>query len=359
MSQGKKIKVGISIGDSNGIGIEVIIKCFQDNRMLDSMIPILYGNKELVKHHIKTLEIEDFNLNYINNASEANQKRVNLLQINKDQIKVDFGNPTDISGEVAFQSLEKAVNDLASNKVDVLVTAPINKKNIHSEQFKFPGHTEYLAKMANTEDVLMFMVSDDIRIGVVTGHMPVNEVAKNISKEKILRKLSIMNQSLIRDFGIIKPKIAVLGLNPHAGDEGLLGEEEIKIISPALEQARKENIFAFGPFPADGFFGSSNYRNFDGILSMYHDQGLVPFKALTFENGINFTAGLPIVRTSPDHGTAYEIAGKNQASASSFRAACFKAVDIFRQRKFHKKIGENSIYKKSLKKGKSESPVKS
>jgi len=358
MSQGKKIRVGISIGDSNGIGIEVIVKCFLDNRMFDSMIPILYGNKELVKFHIKSLGIEDFDLNYINDASEANPKRANLLQINKDRIKVDFGNPTPASGKIAFESLERAVNDLASNKVDVLVTAPINKKNIHSEKFQFPGHTEYLAKMANTDDVLMFMVSDNIRIGVVTGHMPVNEVAKNINKEKITRKLNIMNQSLVKDFGIVKPKIAVLGLNPHAGDEGLLGEEEIKIISPAIEKARKESVLAFGPFPADGFFGSSQYQNFDGILSMYHDQGLVPFKALTFENGINFTAGLPIVRTSPDHGTAYEIAGKNIASASSFRAACFQAIDIFRQRKFQKKIAENSIYKKSLKKEKNETPVK-
>ncbi|NND78113.1 MAG: 4-hydroxythreonine-4-phosphate dehydrogenase PdxA [Flavobacteriales bacterium] len=349
MSKGKRVKVGISIGDTNGIGLEVVIKSFLDNRVFDSFIPIIYASKDIVKAHRKKLGIEDFSFNFINDPDEASPKKANLISVWKESAKVSFGEPTKESGEYALRSLEAAVNDLASNKVDVLVTAPINKKNIHSDKFNFPGHTEYLAKFANTDDVLMFMISENIRIGVVTGHIPVNEVAKSISKEAILKKLEIMEASLKRDFNIVKPKIAVLGLNPHAGDEGLLGKEEIDIISPAIESAKSNGILAFGPYPADGFFGSSNFKNFDGILAMYHDQGLIPFKALTFENGINFTAGLPIVRTSPDHGTAYEIAGQNKASASSFRTACYTAVDIYRNRTKFKKMRENALDKPKTK----------
>jgi len=347
MSKQKKIKVAISCGDTNGIGLEVIMKCFSDNRMFDSMTPIVYGSKDIAKQYRKILGIEDFSFNFIENVSEANPKKTNLMEVSQTNGKLELGKATKQSGEMALTSLKRAVQDLASNKVDVLVTAPINKKNIQSESFKFPGHTEYLAKMANSDEVLMFMISENIRVGVATGHMPVSEVSKNISKSGILSHLKLMNNSLIRDFGIIRPKIAVLGLNPHAGDQGLLGKEEAEIISPAIEEAKRDGLLAFGPFPADGFFGSSNFKKYDGILAMYHDQGLVPFKALTFENGINFTAGLPIVRTSPDHGTAFEIAGKNEASARSFRSACFAAIDIYKNRKNYRKIYQNAIDKKS------------
>ena len=350
MSKDKKIKLGISIGDINGIGLEVIIKCFQDSRMFDSITPIAYGVKELANQYRKQLSIEDFGFNHIKEVQDANPKRLNMVDIGPDKQQLKPGESTEESGRLSFKSLERAVNDLASNKIDVLVTAPINKKNIHSNKFEFPGHTEYLAKVAGTEDVLMFMISENMRVGVVTGHIPVNEVSKSISKNQIIRKLRVMNSSLIKDFNIVKPKIAVLGLNPHAGDGGLLGKEEIDIIIPAIESAKNDGMLVFGPYSADGFFGSSTYKEFDAILAMYHDQGLIPFKSLTFENGINFTAGLPVVRTSPDHGTAYEIAGQNMASPSSFRAACFAAIDIFKNRKYYKEINENPIYKKNLSK---------
>ncbi|MEM7161778.1 MAG: 4-hydroxythreonine-4-phosphate dehydrogenase PdxA [Bacteroidota bacterium] len=346
MAKKQKIRLAISIGDGNGIGLEVIMKCFSDNRMYDSMTPIIYGGRNHAKSYKKQIGIDDFSFNFIDEPSKASPKKANLVDVIQKDIKVDFGQATKESGACALESLKAAVADLASNKVDVLVTAPINKSNIQSDQFQFPGHTEYLAQMANSDEVLMFMISNGIRIGVATGHIPVNEVAKSITKEGIVNHLKLMNKSLMRDFGIVKPKIAVLGLNPHAGDNGLLGDEEINIITPAIDLAKKSNLLAFGPFPADGFFGSSSFKHFDGILAMYHDQGLIPFKALTFESGINYTAGLPIVRTSPDHGTAYEIAGKNEASAASFRAACFAAIDIYRNRQKHKSLMQHSIYKK-------------
>lgn len=349
-----KIKVGISVGDLNGIGLEVIIKSFLDNRVFQSFTPVVYASKQAAVLYRKHLGIEDFGFHYIDRAEDAQPKKANLVQIWKEDIKLQLGTGTQASGKFAFKSLKKAVEDLASGKIDVLVTAPINKKNIHSEEFNFPGHTEYLAKIANTDHVLMFMICDDLRVGVVTGHIPLNEVAKQINKEGIIKKLEVMNDSLIRDFAIPKPKIAVLGLNPHAGDDGLLGVEEQSIIKPAILQARSKNIMAFGPFSADGFFGSSSFKLYDGILAMYHDQGLIPFKAMTFEHGINFTAGLPIVRTSPDHGTAYEIAGQNKALASSFRTACFAAVDIYNNRKKYKESNINSLRGSTQKKDEAE-----
>ena len=354
MQKVKRVRVGISVGDLSGIGLEVIIKSFLDNRVFQTFTPIVYASKQVAIDYRKSLGIEDFSFNYINKAEDAQPKKANLVGISKDQVKLSLGQPTKLSGKFAFKSLQRAVEDLASGKIDVLVTAPIDKKNIHSEEFQFPGHTEYLAKMANTEDVLMFMVSDTIRVGVVTGHIPLNEVAKKITKADIIRKLEVMNDSLIKDFAILKPRIAVLGLNPHAGDEGLLGEEEKSIIKPAIMDARNKGIMSFGPFSADGFFGSSSFRHYDGILAMYHDQGLIPFKAMTFESGINFTAGLPVVRTSPDHGTAYDIAGKNEASPSSFRAACYMAVDIFNNRRSIKDLGSNTLTTRDQKKDEAE-----
>ncbi len=327
------VKVGISMGDFNGIGMEVIIKTFMDNRMMLLCTPIVYGASRIASFHRKALGIADFSFNIIRDADAANPKMANLINCWDEEIKMELGTNTNLAGEKAIASLELAIADLKSGKIDVLVTAPINKNNVQSANFKFPGHTEYLAEKFDVKDYLMLLVSDDLRIGTVTGHIPLNQVASALSTEKIYAKIKLLNNSLIQDFGIRKPKIAVLGLNPHAGDNGLLGEEETKLIIPAIEKLKSEGIMAIGPYAADGFFGSQVYHQFDGVMAMYHDQGLIPFKAMAFESGVNFTAGLPIIRTSPDHGTGYDIAGKNKASESSFRQAVYLACDLFHQRK--------------------------
>jgi len=327
------VKVGISMGDFNGIGMEVIIKTFMDNRMMQLCTPIVYGASRIASFHRKALGIADFSFNIIRDADAANPKMANLINCWDEEIKMELGTSTNLAGEKAIASLELAIADLKSGKIDVLVTAPINKNNVQSANFKFPGHTEYLAEKFDVKDYLMLLVSDDLRIGTVTGHIPLNQVASALSTEKIYAKIKLLNNSLIQDFGIRKPKIAVLGLNPHAGDNGLLGEEETKLIIPAIEKLKSEGIMAIGPYAADGFFGSQVYHQFDGVMAMYHDQGLIPFKAMAFESGVNFTAGLPIIRTSPDHGTGYDIAGKNKASESSFRQAVYLACDLFHQRK--------------------------
>jgi 4-hydroxythreonine-4-phosphate dehydrogenase len=337
------IKVGMTIGDPNGIGIETIIKVFLDTRMFEHITPVIYGNAELIKAHLKNLDIPDFRHEIISDAADSHPKVCNIINVWEEHFEVQFGEPSKEAGKLAFKSLEAAVQDLASNKVDVLVTAPINKDSIQSEEFKFPGHTEYLSEMSNVEDSLMFLVSSKIRIGVVTGHLPLKDVSAAISEDAILRKMRIMSDSLKRDMGITKPRIAVLGLNPHAGDNGLLGAEEKEIIAPAIKTANEEGIMAFGPYGADGFFGTGQYTKFDAVLAMYHDQGLTPFKALFFDQGVNYTAGLPIVRTSPDHGTGYEIAGKNQASSDSMRSAIFLAVDVYQNRKLFKEITANPL----------------
>lgn len=339
----QKIKVGISIGDINGIGMEVIIKTMLDNRVLQDFIPIVYGSTRVASYHRKALGINDFSFFPIEDATEAKAKKANIINCWDEEVNIQLGEPSETAGEYALKSLEAATSDLASNKIDVLVTGPINKRSIQSDKFKFPGHTEYLANMSNVDEALMLMVAEDLRVGVVTGHIPLMEVPKTLTREKILEKIEMMNNSLMRDFGIRKPKIAVLGLNPHAGERGLLGEEESNIISPAINKAKEKDIMAFGPYPADGLFGSSNFKNFDGILAMYHDQGLAPFKALSFDMGVNYTAGLPIVRTAPDHGTAFEIAGKDKASASSFRNAVYLARDIFLNRREHKELNTNPL----------------
>lgn len=328
-----KIKIGISIGDIAGVGMEVIIKAFTDSRLISLVTPIVYGEAHLAKYYRKEIGINEFSFNQIKSADEANPKMVNLVNVSADRINLSFGKPSKETGELALKSLRKATEDLAANKIDALVTAPIDKHSIQSDGFDFPGHTEYLASMANVDEALMLMIEDDLRIGVVTGHVPVNQISQNLSEEKIVRKILLMNNSLKRDFGIEKPKIAVLALNPHAGDLGLIGDEELKIISPAIEEANEQEVLCFGPYPADGFFGNGNYKNFDAVLAMYHDQGLIPFKTLAAKGGVNYTVGLPIVRTSPAHGTAYDIAGKNLASPSSFREAVYTAHDIFHERK--------------------------
>lgn len=342
----ERVKVGITTGDINGIGIEVIIKALSDNRMMDTIIPVIYGSSKVISAHKKALNVE-FNFNRIDSADMAVKKKINLINCWDEDVNVELGVRSKEGGKYALKSLESAVKDLASNKVDVIVTAPIDKKAIQSEDFDFPGHTEYLAKMSNVEDALMLMVSEDLRVGVVTGHIPLKEVSKTITKEKIVDKIDQINASLLKDFGIPNGKIAVLGLNPHAGEKGLLGDEEDKVIIPAIKEASKSGAHVYGPYPADGFFGSSSYKKFDAILAMYHDQGLIPFKAMTFGFGVNYTAGLPIVRTSPDHGTAFEIAGKNLANEGSFRHAIYLAVDVFAKRQDYKEISANPLKVKS------------
>ena len=337
------IKIGISVGDINGIGPEIIIKAFADKRVLSNVTPIIYGSKKIFTEHLNLLELNNVTINYISSTQEASKKQVNVLQVWEDNFTLNPGEFSKIGGEYAYKSLKAATTDLASNKVDVLVTAPINKENIQSSGFDFPGHTEYLAKLSNVDEALMLMCGEDLRVGVVTGHIPLNSVSSALSEELVLNKIGQMNNSLVKDFMISKPKIGVSGLNPHAGENGLLGDEENKIIIPAIRKAKSMGILAYGPFPADGFFGSSTFREFDGVLAMYHDQGLIPFKSMTFGSGVNFTAGLPIVRTSPDHGVAYDLVGKNKASASSFRNAVYMARDIYNNRELYKEIHSNPL----------------
>jgi 4-hydroxythreonine-4-phosphate dehydrogenase len=337
------IRVGISIGDINGIGVEIIMKSLEDARMLESITPVIYGSARIFSYYRKALNLNNFNYIKIAQASEAKDKQINLVNLWEEEIKINVGESTKEGGEYAFKSLKAATNDIASGKIDVLITAPINKKNIQSEEFNFPGHTEYLTKFANAEESLMLMVNDNLRVGLVTNHVPLTKITEVLTKEAILGKLQLLNQSLQKDFGIVKPKIAVLGLNPHAGENGMIGDEEQQIIGPAVEMAQKSGILAFGPYASDGLFGSGKFTQFDGVLAMYHDQGLTPFKALAGGTGINYTAGLPIVRTSPDHGTAYEIAGQGIASEESFRNAIYLACDIFQNRKKYKQMTVNPL----------------
>ena len=339
----KTILAGISHGDINGIGYEVIIKALSDPAINDICTPIVYGSPKVAAYHRKALNINNFSFNNIRSADEAHAKKSNMINCLDDNTRVELGKSTPQGGEAALISLERAVADLKDGKIDVLITAPIDKHNVQSDKFQFRGHTEYLKSKAGTEDVLMFMIGESMRIGFVTGHVPLSKVSEMITREVIVRKIKLMNNSLITDFAIRKPKIAVLGLNPHAGDNSLLGTEEAEVIIPAIQQAQKEGILAYGPYPADGFFGAGMFTKFDGILSMYHDQGLSPFKALSFDTGVNFTAGLPFVRTSPVHGTAFAIAGKGEASESSFRQAIYVACDIFRNRQMHADLTKNPL----------------
>jgi 4-hydroxythreonine-4-phosphate dehydrogenase len=338
-----KIKIGISIGDVNGIGLEVIIKSLAELQILDYCTPIVYGHTKVASYHRKALGMGDFAFNVISSADAANPKKVNMINCWEEDVKIDLGVSNEIGGKYALISLEKATDDLVSGAIDALVTAPINKHNIQSETFKFPGHTEYLQERSGSSDVLMFLLSEDIRVGVVTGHIPLTSVAQSITKEKIVKKLMMMNESLKKDFWIEKPKIAVLGLNPHAGDNGLLGSEEEQIIMPAIQEAFDKGVICFGPYPADGFFGKGSFRQFDAVLAMYHDQGLIPFKTLAFSTGVNYTAGLKFVRTSPDHGTGYDIAGKNEADPSSFIEAIFSAVHIVERRREQEELLKNQL----------------
>ncbi|MBR1682104.1 MAG: 4-hydroxythreonine-4-phosphate dehydrogenase PdxA [Bacteroidaceae bacterium] len=341
-----KIRVGITHGDTNGVGYEIIFKAFEDPAMLELCTPIVYGSPKVASYHRKGMELTT-NFTSIDSATEANENALNILHCTADEVKVELGQGTAESGAAALAALERALKDWREGLIDVLVTAPINKHAIQSETFHFPGHTEYIQDRVGGEgqQALMILMNDRIRIALATTHVPVSEIAKAITQEGILQKLRILNHSLQRDFSVSTPRIAVLALNPHAGDDGLLGKEEEEIIRPAMQQAEEEGMNLYGPFAADGFFGTRAYESFDAVLAMYHDQGLAPFKLLAMDDGVNYTAGLDIVRTSPDHGTAYDIAGKGVANENSLRQAIFAATDIFRNRQAWDEARQNPLPK--------------
>ncbi len=341
MSKTEKIVVGISLGDINGVGIEVVLKTFEDKRMLEFCTPVLFGSSKVISFHKKALGIET-NVHGIHAMNQIVHGKINLLNVWKEDVKVEIGTASKTGGDYAFKSLNEAVKALKQNNIHVLVTAPINKETLQSEEFSFSGHTEFLE--SNLEgDSLMILMNDSLRIGLITGHIPVSKVAETITAELIQKKVAIMHKSLVQDFNINKPKIAVLGLNPHSGDNGVIGKEEEDLIKPTIEKIKEKGTLVFGPYAADGFFGSKTYKQFDGILAMYHDQGLAPFKALSFGNGVNFTAGLNKVRTSPDHGTAFDIAGKGKGNSDSFKEALFTSLRIFKNRKEHQKLTKNAL----------------
>lgn len=341
MKKSNKIKVGISVGDLNGIGVEVILKTFSDNRMLDFCTPIIFASSKAVSFHKNKLGLK-VPIHGISNLKQIVEHKVNLLNIWKEEIQINLGKEDPEIGKYAFLSLKEAVKALKNDEIDVLVTAPINKNTIQSDNFRFKGHTEYLESELNGE-ALMILMTVELRIGLVTGHIPIKDVANTINKDLIKRKVLNMYHSLIQDFQISKPKIAVLGLNPHCGDHGVIGSEDDEIIRPLMHQLQDDKKLIYGPYASDSFFGTQAYKKFDGVMAMYHDQGLAPFKALSFGNGVNFTAGLDKIRTSPDHGTAFEIAGKGIADNSSFKEAVFQAIKIFKNRKEYTELTSNTL----------------
>lgn len=343
--ENRKLRVAITHGDTNGIGYEVIFKTFAEQGMFDLCTPIIYGSPKVAAYHRNALGIQA-NFTIINSAEEAHNGRLNLLPVFDDDVKVELGIPSKDAGMASLIALEKALADYNEGLVDVLVTAPINKNSIQCDEFRFCGHTEYIeSKAGEGNKALMVLINDIMKVALVTTHLPIKDIAESVTKEKIVEKCIIFNESLKRDFRISNPRIAVLSLNPHSGDGGLIGSEEEEIIIPAIKELSEQGVLAFGPFAADGFFGHGSYASFDGVLAMYHDQGLAPFKSLDHGDGVNFTAGLPIVRTSPDHGTAYEIAGMNMADESSFRHAVYLALDVFRNR-----VGYDEPFAKPLEK---------
>ncbi len=345
MGEKNKIKVGITHGDINGVGYEVILKTFSNPAMLELCVPVVYGSPKVAAYHRKAMDIQT-NFSTVPTAAEALQNRLNIVSCTEDELKVELSRPSAESGKAAVDALERALQEYADGLIDVLVTAPINKYIIQSDTFRFPGHTEYLEERAGKgKKALMILLRDDLRVALVTGHIPVCDIARTLTKELVMEKLAVFYHSLKEDFGISNPRIAVFSLNPHAGDNGLIGTEESEIILPAMKEMQAKGVQCFGPYPADGFMGSGNYTFFDGILAMYHDQGLAPFKALAMGEGVNFTAGLPIVRTSPAHGTAYDIAGKGLASENSFRQAVYVAMDVFRNRTIGKEIHAHPLRK--------------
>ncbi|WP_340199387.1 4-hydroxythreonine-4-phosphate dehydrogenase PdxA [Ascidiimonas sp. W6] len=343
----ENIVLGISVGDINGIGIEIILKTFEDSRMLDFCTPVIFASTKTVSFHRKQYNIT-INYNGVEDISKIIQGKINIVNVWKENPQIKFGEETKEGGKYALLSLKAAVKALKEGTIDALVTAPINKHNIQSEEFKFPGHTDYLAKELNGE-ALMFMVTDTLKVGLLTDHLPVKEVSEHITTKLIEDKALKMYHSLVRDFKIRRPKIAVLGINPHSGDSGLIGREDEDILKPSLEKLQEAGKLIYGPYAADSFFGSNNYLKFDAVLASYHDQGLIPFKTLSFGQGVNFTAGLDKVRTSPDHGTAYEIAGKGVADHHSFREAVFMAIKIFKNRQEYDMISANPLKQQQVK----------
>lgn len=351
MSKDKKLIIGISIGDLNGIGPEVILKALEDSMILDLCTPVIFGSSRVMTYTNRQIETST-QFHGIDHIDQLVHKKVNVLNLWKEQVEINFGKQDKNIGTYAIKSLKAATEALKNGDIHALVTAPIDKWNIQTDNFNFPGHTNYLAQELGSGDSLMFLVSDNLRVGLLTDHVPISEVASHITPDLIRKKVHLMTKSLIEDFGIRKPKIAVLGLNPHAGDQGVIGKEDDEIILPTLSDIReKDNIIVYGPYAADSFFGSNTYKQFDGILASYHDQGLVAFKTLAFGSGVNFTAGLSKVRTSPDHGTAYDIAGKGQADSQSFLNAIFLAIDVYRNRKMHKKLNKNPLKVQNPQKG--------
>lgn len=341
MRKEHKLRVGISIGDLNGIGPEIIIKALEDKRMMDFFTPVIFASIKTMsffKNHMQS-EISFHGIDHFNQIIDS---RVNVFNVWKELVEINFGEETKTIGNYAIKSLENAVAALKNDEIDVLVTAPINKHNIQSETFKFPGHTDYIAKELNGKS-LMFMVTDNLKVGLITDHVPVKDVSAAINSELIEEKINTINSSLIKDFNISRPKIAVLGINPHAGDGGVIGNEDDNVLKPVLKKIQEKGMLVFGPYAADSFFGSNNYKGFDAVVATYHDQGLIPFKTISFGEGVNYTAGLSKVRTSPDHGTAYEIAGKNTADASSFKQAIFTALKIFKNRAQYEKLSKNPL----------------
>ncbi len=327
-----KPRIGITIGDLNGIGPEVVIKALADPRLLNMITPVIYGSTRVLSYYRKLMNLEEFNYSQVKTKGQFFPKSINVVNCWEDVIEINPGQPSRQSANAALICLQKVVEEVKEGLIDGFVTAPIDKNTIHSDQFPFRGHTEYLTKEFNATESLMLMVSDELRVGLVTEHVPVKEISQHITKERVELKIRLLELSLKKDFGITKPKIAVLGLNPHSGDEGLIGDEEINVIKPVIQDLKTKGKLIFGPFPADGFFAAAMYTKYDAVLAMYHDQGLVPFKNIAFDTGVNYTAGLPIVRTSPDHGTAYSIAGKNLADEGSLRQAIFTAAAIIKAR---------------------------
>jgi len=327
-----KPRIGITIGDLNGIGTEVVIKALSDNRLLSILTPVIYGSTRALSYYRKLMNVEEFNYSQVKSKGQFFPKTVNVVNCWEDMIEITPGQPSKQAGKAAYLCLKKAAEEMKEGLIDAVVTAPIDKNTIHGEEFPYRGHTEFFTNEFNAGESLMLLSGQSLRVGLVTGHVPVKDIASNITRDRVELKIRMLELSLKKDFNISKPKIAVLALNPHAGDEGLIGTEEQEIIKPVITELKAKGKLIMGPFPADGFFASGQHTKYDGILAMYHDQGLVPFKTIDFASGVNFTAGLPIVRTSPDHGTAYSIAGKNQADESSMRQAIYLACDIVKNR---------------------------
>jgi len=346
----EKAIIGITTGDINGIGLELIIKTFSDNRMLDFCTPVIFASNKVVNYYRRLIPENTFSFNSTKDLTKLNPKQIHVFNCWDEEVAIQPGMLTDLGGKYAIRSLQVAAQCLKDGQIDAIVTAPIHKSNTHNNDFPYTGHTPFFKEKFGANDVLMLLYDQELRVALVTEHLPLNMVAAAITKELIVSKVNLLKESLIKDFGIDKPKIAVMGLNPHAGDEGQIGTEEQTIIKPTIELLQQQGTLVFGPFSADAFFARANYQHFDAVLAMYHDQGLVPFKTLAQGGGVNYTAGLPVIRTSPDHGTAFDIAGKNMADESSFREAIFESIRLLKQRKNYAEYTANPMRRGKIEK---------